>query len=200
MWGEFWETKVMATETITDTAYTSQFIGPHTDCTYLRTPSGLQIFHALQPAKSGGVTMLVDAFTVAKVLQERDPMAFTFLSETSLPFYHYEKGHRDMRSRHTVFEHETMYGILSWMLLISSLPQLFLVRPNGTKRLVKFRYNDYDRALLDLTPSQTKEFYRSWRALTSVVRDPANTMSVPLRPGSVIFINNERYELSALYR
>ena len=56
-----------------------------------------------------------------------------------------------------------------------------------------FRYNNYDRGLGHLTPSQTKEFYRSWHSLTTLLRDANNEVEVLLTPGNTIIIDNERY-------
>ena len=58
--------------------------------------------------------------------------------------------------------------------------------------MVKFRYNNYDRATPHFSPSDTLRFYQAWQHLSTIIRSPQSEIRIPLRPGSVIFINNER--------
>ena len=60
------------------------------------------------------------------------------------------------------------------------------------ERLVKFRYNNYDRAAIAFSPRDTQQFYQAWHHLTSIIRSPESELRIPLRPGHTIFINNER--------
>jgi hypothetical protein len=81
LWGDFWDYSVdteKALGAIRDTAYTGDFIPPHTDGTYLqyvtfqprfdslfvRESPGLQFFHVLEFKGTGGLNQIVDGLTV----------------------------------------------------------------------------------------------------------------------------------------
>jgi alpha-ketoglutarate-dependent taurine dioxygenase len=72
-------------------------------------------------------------------------------------------------------------------------PPLTRTSADVSSRIVKFRYNNYDRATLDFTADDTERFYAAWQALSALIRDPASEIRLPLQPGSMVFINNERY-------
>lgn len=49
-----------------DTAYTSEFLEPHTDNTYFTEPAGIQALHMLSHTEgSGGESSLIDGFNAA---------------------------------------------------------------------------------------------------------------------------------------
>ena len=76
-----------------DTAYSTLPLGPHTDGCYWADQPGIQVFHCLQHAKSGGDTQLVDGFRVLQRLQAEDPEAFDFFKTVPLPFHHSDPTH-----------------------------------------------------------------------------------------------------------
>lgn len=68
-----------------DTAYTSEFLEPHTDNTYFTEPTGLQALHCLSHTDgSGGESSLVDGFGVAAKLFEEDWPSYQQLSTTGV--------------------------------------------------------------------------------------------------------------------
>ena len=75
-----------------DTAYTNDYLPPHTDTTYFTDPAGLQLFHCLshtsladpsQPG-SGGESTFVDGFAAAQHFYSKHPDLYTVLSNTPI--------------------------------------------------------------------------------------------------------------------
>ncbi|OQR90746.1 trimethyllysine dioxygenase [Achlya hypogyna] len=91
VYGTMWTTRPKTAEmSYNDTASTNLELPAHTDCTYLYTPPGLQIFNCVQQAAGGpadGASRYVDGFHVAERLRQNDPATFEFFSTIKLPFY-----------------------------------------------------------------------------------------------------------------
>uniref|UniRef100_A0AC35ET81 Trimethyllysine dioxygenase, mitochondrial n=1 Tax=Panagrolaimus sp. PS1159 TaxID=55785 RepID=A0AC35ET81_9BILA len=186
--GDFWlfgtdgeETK----EERDDTAYGNEAIGPHTDGTYFSQPPGIQVFQCLQPAESGGDTVLVDGFAVADIFRRNFPEYFKILAETPVEHHYLEGVNRDgtfkpdpskiqLHSR-SIFE-----------------PTIKLHKD----RIVHIRFNPYDRAPMNLgTENDIKNvitFYEAYEAFSQLIHKPEFALKISLKPGTVIFIDNYR--------
>ncbi|XP_050686095.1 trimethyllysine dioxygenase, mitochondrial-like isoform X2 [Eriocheir sinensis] len=152
-----------------DTAYTSEFIGAHTDSTYFSQACRIQVFHCLEVASEGGENLLVDGFSVAQQFKEKYPEGYAFLSSESFPSEYLEEGQHHS-SLDTVFKHNPETGCLS-----------------------QFRYNIYDRAPLSSIPHEKiQDFYIHFSNLTKIIRDPKNEHWLRLEPGTVLLIDNWR--------
>eukprot|EP00124_Ichthyophonus_hoferi_P005227 Ihof_evm1s706 gene=Ihof_evmTU1s706 len=68
-----------------DTAYTNLELKCHTDSTYVTDPPGLQVLHCLSFKGTGGDSLLVDGFTAANQLKEKNPNAYNLLKNVRLP-------------------------------------------------------------------------------------------------------------------
>ena len=160
-------------DAVTDSAYESCSLPPHTDCTYLTQPPGLQLFNcAAQPSPTAaeplaGATRLVDGFAVGERLRRRAPDAFGFFSSTPLPF------------RHLAGDVHTF-----------ALHRVLELHP-ATGEVVGFRYNETDRAPLDsLGADAVAAFYAHASALHEAIA--ALETTVRLRPGEAIVLDNHR--------
>ncbi|XP_068204238.1 trimethyllysine dioxygenase, mitochondrial [Palaemon carinicauda] len=152
-----------------DTAYSDEYLGAHTDNTYLSEASRIQVFHCLEPATEGGETLLVDGFNVAQQYHDRHPEGYEFLSKTSIPSEYIGDG-QHMVCLDTVFKHNPASGDLE-----------------------QFRYNIYDRAPLTSIPvERMQEFYLHMRNLGKIVRNPKNEYWLKLQPGTLLLIDNWR--------
>ncbi|XP_071552454.1 trimethyllysine dioxygenase, mitochondrial isoform X1 [Panulirus ornatus] len=168
LFGEFWSFSEASREHA-DTAYSSGFIGAHTDTTYFSQACRIQVFHCLQPAAEGGENLLVDGFSVAEQFYNRDPKGYNFLSSEAIPSEYIEDGQCHM-SLDTIFKHHQVTG-----------------------QLQQFRYNMYDRAPLSSLPlEKVQEFYIHFQNLTKIIRNPKNEYWLTLEPGNVLFIDNWR--------
>lgn len=166
--GEMWGFKGNELEHL-DTAYTSEYIGAHTDTTYFSQACRIQVFHCLAPASEGGENLLVDGFSVAEQFKDKHPEGYAFLSSEAFPSEFIEKG-----------QHH------------SCLDSVFRHNPE-TGRLQQFRYNIYDRAPLSSIPMEKmQEFYLHFVNLTKIIRSPKNEHWLKLEPGKVLLVDNWR--------
>lgn len=152
-----------------DTAYTNEYLGPHTDTTYFSEASRIQVFHCLQQAPEGGETLLMDGFNIAEQYRNRHPEGYDFLSSTAIPSQYIGDGHH-FQALDTIFKHNPATG-----------------------KLQQFRYNIYDRApLVSIPVEKMQEFYLHMRNLTKLIRNPKNEYWHKLEPGTLLFIDNWR--------
>ncbi|KAK4301806.1 hypothetical protein Pmani_026073 [Petrolisthes manimaculis] len=168
-YGEMWE--LQGTNlTHYDTAYTSEYIGPHTDQTYFSIAARIQVFHCLQPAlEGGGETLLIDGFSVAQKYKEKYPQGYDYLSSTAFPAQYKEEGQQHA-SLDTIFKHNPVTG-----------------------NLQQFRFNVYDRAPLSSIPlEKMQDFYLHFSNLVKTVQNPRNEHWLQLQPGMVVLIDNWR--------
>jgi gamma-butyrobetaine dioxygenase len=77
---------VRSTPDATDLAYTALSLDPHTDNPYRTPVPGIQLLHCLANETRGGLSTLVDGFTVAQALRQHEPAAFDILSSTPVRF------------------------------------------------------------------------------------------------------------------
>jgi len=150
-----------------DTAYTNLELKPHTDGCYFIDPPGLQVFHLLEHNGSGGQTTLVDGFNVIQELKEKFPDSFEFLAKTPIPFQYKDDNAYFYRKR-TIFD----------------------LNENGD--VIRFNYNNDDRAPIDLPPQKLALFYQSLQQLLTIMRDPKNEVVHQMTPGTLNLINNWR--------
>ncbi|MCL4126442.1 UNVERIFIED_CONTAM: hypothetical protein GTU68_000898 [Idotea baltica] len=167
LFGEMWT--VENNYKFMDTAYSTEFLGAHTDCTYLTEACRIQNFHCLKMAEEGGETLLVDGFHIAEELRKSEPKSYDYLSSHAIPSEYMEEG-KHYKSLDLVFKHHPV-----------------------SKRLKQFRFNLYDRAPLSSLPfDQIDAYYRHLQPLVSRVRKPSNEFWIKLEPGQVLFIDNWR--------
>lgn len=133
-----------------DTAYTNLPLGAHTDTTYFTDPAGLQMFHLLSHIESqkgsertpaaGGESLLVDGFFAAKILREVHPEAYRVLS--TVPVTTHSAGDDDtliqplQRAGYPILEHD-----------------------HHTGALIRVRYNNDDRSVLQISDEDVLPFY-----------------------------------------
>ncbi|XP_054272159.1 trimethyllysine dioxygenase, mitochondrial-like [Macrosteles quadrilineatus] len=151
-----------------DTAYTNLALDPHTDTCYFIEPAGLIIFHCIKRNCSGGQTILVDGFRAARQVEVEHPQHYECLKTVHTEYQYIEKGYH-----------------------LSQMSPVISHWPEG--KIKQIRYNLYDRSARQVQPSsETSQFYKSLRSLTSAVVNPADQWRLTLVPGTVVFINNWR--------
>ncbi len=150
-----------------DTAYTTQYLEPHTDSSYYHDAPGLQLFNCLQFAGKGGESVQVDGFAIAERIREDDPEAFRTLTEVSVPARYLEPG----------------------VHLRAERPPL---RLDARGELVQVTFNNYDRAPFHLPEPEMRRFYQAYRLFHAHVMDQDNWLKIPLRPGLALIFDNWR--------
>jgi len=150
-----------------DTAYTTDYLEPHTDATYYEEAAGLQLFNCLQFDGKGGESIQVDGFAIAKRIKDEDPEAYHTLSTVTVPGHYIEPGVH-LRAERTPFRH------------------------NDKGELIQVSFNNYDRAPFILPDAQMKDFLRAYSLLHKHANDQDNWIKVKLQPGLTIIFDNWR--------
>ncbi len=150
-----------------DTAYTTQYLEPHTDATYSHDAPGLQCFMCQEFDGSGGESILVDGFALAEQMREEEPELFRVLCEVKVPGRYIEEGQHLRAERPAI-------------------------RLDGQGRLLQVTFNNYDRAPFWLGAERMKAFYRAYREFHDRIIDRDNWLTIPLRPGMALIFDNWR--------
>jgi trimethyllysine dioxygenase len=164
IFGGFWD--FTADLAKADTAYTNLELRPHTDATYALDAPGLQLFHCLEFAGTGGESILVDGFRIADELRAYDREAYETLARVEVTGQYIGDGVHLMASR-PVLRHE--HG-----------------------QLVQVSFNNYDRAPFRLPDQEMRAFYRALKAFEALANSRHLQWRHPLRPGEVLLFDNWR--------
>ncbi|OQV05786.1 hypothetical protein CLAIMM_10459 [Cladophialophora immunda] len=173
-----------------DTAYTDDYLPPHTDTTYFTDPAGLQLFHCLTPADKGGESTFVDGFAAAAHLYETFPQHYRALST-------YPVTSAALGSPAGEF-YNTAASPQGYPVLVHSAPPGLHQGPTPTS-LVQIRWNNLDRvpptsASAPPFPNHTalKAWYAAAREWSRILESPEFLVTVMLRPGEPVIFDNWR--------
>ena len=87
--GEYFDVK--SKQDPNDLAYTSLALSPHTDNPYRNPVPCIQLLHCIKSEVSGGLSTLVDGFTVTEDLKNENPEFYKILSEVKVRFKFIDK-------------------------------------------------------------------------------------------------------------
>lgn len=90
LFGEMWGLEQAKVHS--DSAYSNQPLSAHNDNTYFNDAAGLQVFHCIENAQSGGESLLVDGFRALKDLQTKHQEAYQQLCTVNVPSQYIEEG------------------------------------------------------------------------------------------------------------
>ncbi|XP_055389725.1 trimethyllysine dioxygenase, mitochondrial [Condylostylus longicornis] len=167
LFGEMWT--FTSNKNRADTAYTTEYLGPHTDNTYFSDAAGLQIFHCIEFEGSGGDSIFVDGFNAIEKLGNEDPEALKILSTINVPAEYIDKG-----------QHHKYSAPIIQLDPITLQPK-------------QIRFNLYDRSdFNEIELSKIKPFYKSLKKLAQIVNDEKNILTYKLDPGTIVLFNNWR--------
>ncbi|KAF9885529.1 hypothetical protein FE257_012857 [Aspergillus nanangensis] len=170
-YGGFWD--FTADLTFKDTAYTTEFLGAHTDNTYFTDPARLQLFHLLSHTDGdGGASLLVDGFRAASVLRLENPENMHILQTEHQPFH--SSGNDDVCITPSALEP--------------------VVKMNSTmRRIYQIRWNNYDRAAKrDWNLIQQHRWYNAARHWNDIITRPEMVIQTQLEPGTALIFDNWR--------
>lgn len=148
-------------------AYTSVALPLHTDLPNQEVPPGFQFLHCLVNQAEGGGSVFADGFAMADDLRREDPEAFRLLCEVPIP-YRFHDEHYDIRLRTPV------------------------IALDDTGRPVELRYNAHIAAIFDMPFDTMAAYYRAYRALMQMTRDPRYRLSFKLESGEMVVFDNRR--------
>jgi len=150
-----------------DTAYSTQFLEPHTDGTYYHDAPGLQMFNCLEFDGKGGESVQIDGFAIAERIRQDDPEAYRKLTEINVPGHYLEPGVH-LRAERPPF------------------------RLNSRGKLVQVTFNNYDRAPFRLSDADAERFYHAYGLFHKHATNQDNWLKIPLRPGMCLIFDNWR--------
>jgi len=150
-----------------DTAYSTQYLEPHTDSTYSHDAPGLQCFLCQEFDGKGGESVLVDGFALAEEMRQAEPELFQVLTEVTVPGRYVEPGVHLRAERPAI-------------------------RLDARGRLRQVSFNNYDRAPFLLAPERMKAFYRAYKDFHARIVARDNWLTIPLRPGMALIFDNWR--------
>jgi gamma-butyrobetaine dioxygenase len=148
-------------------AATRQAVRPGTSAAFRDPLLTVKVLGCLSAAADGGESTLVDGFFAAAALRDRDPAAFAVLTSTAVTFARADS-RLEMRATHPVIR----------------------LDPQG--RIREIRYDPSHQAPLRATIAEITAFYDAYRSFARLVEDPALTLTLALRPGHCLIMDNTR--------
>ena len=148
-------------------AYTALALEPHADLPNWRRAPDFQLLYCLENSATGGSSLFSDAFAAVEQLRTTDAEAFEILATTPIDF-RFQDEETDVGHRAPVI------GL------------------DGDGRLAEVRINNWIRDSLDLPADRVVAFYRAYKALRRLVRDPAFVIRLRLEPGQMAAFDNLR--------
>ena len=147
----------------------TQVVPPHTDESYLHTPTGILVLYCIQPAGDGGESVMVDGFQIAERLRVQNPQAFDVLCSTPQPNYRIvpDEG-MDFRTRNRALN----------------------IDEKG--RLVGFRFHPRSMAPIDVPGELARQLHNANFALSELMLREENQLSFQLGAGDAVFFDNHR--------
>ncbi|KAH1333916.1 hypothetical protein KXV95_005821 [Aspergillus fumigatus] len=170
-YGGFWD--FTSDLTFKDTAYTTEFLGAHTDNTYFTDPARLQLLHLLSHTDGhGGASLLVDGFKAAAIMRQENPKHCGVLAATKQPYH--SSGNEDV--------------------CIQPVEQapVFKIHPE-LNRLYQIRWNNYDRAAKrNWGLKEQNRWYNAARHFNNIIQRPNVEIWTQLQPGTALIFDNWR--------
>ncbi|KAF7176787.1 hypothetical protein CNMCM7691_003947 [Aspergillus felis] len=170
-YGGFWD--FTSDLTFKDTAYTTEFLGAHTDNTYFTDPARLQLFHLLSHTDGhGGASLLVDGFKAASIMRQENPKHCGVLAATKQPYH--SSGNEDV------------------CIQPAEQAPVFKIHPE-LSRLYQVRWNNYDRAAKrDWGLKEQNRWYNAARHFNNIIQRPGVEIWTQLQPGTALIFDNWR--------
>jgi gamma-butyrobetaine dioxygenase len=127
----------------------------------------VKVLTCLADAAAGGESLLVDGFFAAAALRSRDPAAFAVLAAMPVTFARTDD-RVELRATHPMIS----------------------LDPRG--RIREIRFDPTHLAPVRGAVAEIEDFYRAYLAYARLIEDPALRLTVPLRPGDCLILDNTR--------
>ncbi|KAK1996335.1 TfdA family taurine catabolism dioxygenase TauD [Colletotrichum falcatum] len=169
-YGRTWD--VVSKPEAENVAYTSSYLGLHSDLLYLDSPPRVQLLHCLENSCSGGESIFSDALRAAALLRDARPDGYDALCSFPVP-YHYARNGFFYRQARPVVAHAEDPGLAEvWWSPPFQAP--FPAHETEAQAAAWPRWLD------------------AARAFQAVLEDPANVYQYKLRPGECVLFDNRR--------
>ncbi len=148
-------------------AYTSLALPLHVDLPTREYQPGYQFLHCIQSEAEGGKSVLMDGFAMAERLRREDPAAFDVLAREPI-LLRFQDADVDYRVRRPLIVLDA-YGTVS-----------------------EIRFSPFLADAFDVTAEKMPAYYRAYRKLMTLSRDPALQLRFRLKPGEMMTFDNRR--------
>ncbi len=172
-WGNHFNVQSKADGDKNDIAYTSLALPPHVDNPYRDPPPSFQLLHTLANKCSGGMSVAVDAFSVAEELRELYPKHFETLCETGVRWEN-DGGSGD----------SGMYTVA---------PMIELEKMSGSPAIKQIRYSAKSGGYIPWMPYEESDLYfKARQQFSRMVNEEHRQHRFRLEEGDVWVFNNLR--------
>ena len=163
--GEYFNVKSKADPN--DLAYTSLGLTPHTDNPYRNPVPCIQLLHCIESEVSGGLSTLVDGYTVTEELKIKNPKFYKILSEVKVRFKFIDKN-----------------------VILEDWSELIALNDDQTLKQVRFSPR------LDYVPILEKRkldlYYRARKKLSEMYNSDKYRIEFKLEPKDLMMMDNYR--------
>ena len=163
--GEFFDVKSKPNPN--DLAYTSLSLAPHTDNPYRNPVPCIQMLHCIENEVSGGLSTLVDGFTVTQKLKKDFPDFYKILSEIKVRFQFIDQS-----------------------VVLEDWAEMIRLDENGDFKQVRFSPR------LDFVPLIDKEklelYYSARKKISELYNSNLYRIEFKLSPGDLLMMDNYR--------
>jgi gamma-butyrobetaine dioxygenase len=147
--------------------FTSHAMTPRSGLAYRDPVPTVGLTHCLSQAAGGGDSLLVDGFHAAATLRAERPRAFNMLASTEVTFA-FADARNDLRATSPVIG----------------------LGPSG--RIREIRIDTGLMQPLRMPAAAVIDFYDAYRAFAEVIRRPSQAVTIRLRPGDCLVLDNTR--------
>ena len=163
--GEFFNVKSKPNPN--DLAYTSLALAPHTDNPYRKPVPCIQILHCIENEVNGGLSTLVDGFTVTEKLKEDFPNYYKILAKTKVRFQ-----------------------FIDQTVVLEDWAEMIQVNDKGEFKQVRFSPR------LDFVPLLDKDklelYYSARKKISELYNSNQYRIEFKLVPGDLLMMDNHR--------
>ena len=150
-----------------DLAYTSLPLAPHTDNPYRNPVPCIQILHCIENNVQGGLSTLVDGFTVTEKLKKDFPKYYKILSEVKVRFQFVDQS-----------------------VVLEDWAEMIRVDENGEFKQVRFSPRLDFVPLLDL--DKLELYYNARKKISELYNSDKYRIQFKLSPGNLLMMDNYR--------
>ena len=163
--GEFFD--VRSKPNPNDLAYTSLPLAPHTDNPYRNPVPCIQMLHCIENDVKGGLSTLVDGFTVTEKLKKDFPKYYKILSEVKVRFQFVDQS-----------------------VVLEDWAEMIRVDENGEFKQVRFSPRLDFVPLLDL--DRLELYYNARKKISELYNSDKYRIQFRLSPGDLLMMDNYR--------
>ncbi|KAA0151649.1 hypothetical protein FNF31_03626 [Cafeteria roenbergensis] len=184
---------VRVEEDVWNFTFNSDALDVHSDNPYRDPSPTVQLLNCVIAAKSGGETMLVDAWRAAQDLGAEDPEALAILAATPLSF-EFKTGASLGKEGPQADLLQAKGGVRTGhgAHLEATTPAVRLSGPGGRVGGVTFNSRSLNAFCAPPGSDAIKRYYEAYTALSMKLNDPARQLRFRLESGDVVLVINHR--------